>query len=121
VQNCEAVQVAGAPLEEQAAYFGARFMGTFAGYIEEADFLKLRELAVTYNVPERFTSMVGAGALSLTVAGRNLATWTKYSGFDPEVNSLGYTGTAAGGDFYQQDFLTIPPVRQWSARLNFTF
>jgi hypothetical protein len=81
----------------------------------------LRELAVTYNVPERYTSMVGAGALSLTVAGRNLATWTKYSGFDPEVNSLGYAGTAAGGDFYQQDFLTIPPVRQWSARLNFTF
>ena len=121
VQNCEAVQVDGAPLSEQAAYFGARFMGTFAGYIEEADFIKLRELAVTYTVPERYTQRIGAGSLSLTVAGRNLATWTKYSGFDPEVNSLGYAGTAAGGDFYQQDFLTIPPVRQWTARFNFTF
>ncbi|HEX6135283.1 MAG TPA: SusC/RagA family TonB-linked outer membrane protein [Longimicrobiales bacterium] len=122
VQNCEAVQVEGAPLEEQAAYFGARYMGTFAGYIEEADYLKLRELAVSYTVPERFTSRLGAGTMSITLAGRNLAMWTKYSGFDPEVNSLGYAGTAAaGGDFYQQDFLTLPPVRQWSARLNFTF
>lgn len=120
VQNCEDVQVAGAPLDAQAAYFGA-LMGTFAGYVEEADFVKLRELAVTYTVPERLTERFGGGGLSVTLAGRNLATWTKYSGFDPEVNSLGYAGTAAGGDFYQQDFLTIPPVRQWSARFNFTF
>ena len=121
VQNCEDVQVDGAPLDAQAAYFGSRFLGTFAGYIENADFIKLRELAVTYTVPQRYSERIGAGSLSLTVAGRNLATWTKYSGFDPEVNSLGYAGTAAGGDFYQQDFLTIPPVRQWSARFNFTF
>jgi hypothetical protein len=121
VQNCEAVQVDGAPLAEQAAYYGARYMSTFAGYIEEADFLKLRELAATYTVPERFTQRFSNGSMSITLAGRNLATWTKYSGFDPEVNSLGYTATAAGGDFYQQDFLTIPPVRQWSARFNFTF
>ncbi|HSJ10404.1 MAG TPA: TonB-dependent receptor, partial [Longimicrobiales bacterium] len=122
VQNCEAVHVDGATLDEQAAYFGARFMGTFAGYVEPADFLKLRELSATYRVPQRLTERFGAGALAVTLAGRNLATWSKYSGFDPEVNSLGYAGAgAAGGDFYQQDFLTLPPVRQWTARFTFTF
>jgi TonB-linked SusC/RagA family outer membrane protein len=122
VQNCEDVHVDGAPLDQQAAYFGARFMGSFAGYIEPADFVKLRELSLSYTVPQRFTQSVMGGSLSLTVAGRNLAMWTKYDGFDPEVNSLGYAGAgAAGGDFYQQDFLTLPPVRQWSARFNITF
>jgi TonB-dependent starch-binding outer membrane protein SusC len=122
VQNCADVQIDGAPLDQQAAYFGARFMGTFAGYIEPADFLKLRELALTYTFPQTLTRRLTAGGMSVTVAGRNLAMWTKYDGFDPEVNSLGYAGAgAAGGDFYQQDFLTLPPVRQWSARFNFTF
>lgn len=122
VQNCEDVHVEGAPLDQQAAYFGARFMGSFAGYIEPADYVKLRELSLSYTLPQSLTRRVTAGEMSLTVAGRNLAMWTKYDGFDPEVNSLGYAGAgAAGGDFYQQDFLTLPPVRQWSARFNFTF
>jgi len=122
VQNCEDVQAAGAPLDRQAAYFAGRFLGSMAGYIEDADFVKLRELALTWRVPPTLVRQLRADGLSLTVAARNLATWTRYSGFDPEVNSLGYTGTAAaGGDFYQQDFLTLPPVRQWSLRANFTF
>jgi TonB-dependent starch-binding outer membrane protein SusC len=122
VQNCEDVQVDGASLDQQAAYYGARFMGTFAGYIEPADFIKLRELSLTYTFPQTLTRRLTAGAMSMTIAGRNLAMWTKYDGFDPEVNSLGYAGAgAAGGDFYQQDFLTLPPVRQWSARFNFSF
>ncbi len=122
VQNCEAVHVAGASLEEQAAYYGARFLDSFAGYIEPADFVKLRELALTWQVPQRYVQRINAAGLSVTLAGRNLATWTKYTGFDPEVNSLGYAGSgAAGGDFYTQDFLTLPPMRQWSARVNVTF
>jgi hypothetical protein len=112
VQNCEEVQVAGAPLDRQAAYFGGRFMGSMAGYIQDADFVKLRELALTWELPPALTRRLRADGLSLTLAGRNLATWTKYSGFDPELNSLGYTGTAAaGGDINQQDF-QAPPARR---------
>ena len=47
-------------------------------------------------------------------------------GFEPvrlqRAGKGGYAGAgAAGGDFYQQDFLTLPPVRQWTARFTFTF
>ena len=42
--------------------------------------------------------------LSLTVAGRNLWTSSDYSGFDPEVNSLPYSGS---GNYATQDFLTM--------------
>ncbi len=54
--------------------------------------------------------------LSLTLAGRNLATWTDYPGLDPE--------TVEGGgsvNFSQSEFNTQPPVRHLMIRLNYTF
>jgi hypothetical protein len=53
--------------------------------------------------------------MSFTVAGRNLFTSTNYSGFDPEVNQN------AQANFTTTDFLTQPPVKFFSARLNVTF
>lgn len=122
-QNCVDAQDRNAPLEDQAAYVAAAYLGSVAGYIEDADFVKLRELAFTFTAPQQWATRLGTNGLSLTVAGRNLATWTKYTGFDPEVNSLQYAagGAAGGGDFHTQDFLTIPPVRYWTARVDLRF
>ena len=57
----------------------------------------------------------GLQNLEFTIAGRNLKTWTDYKGFDPELNSV------AGASFSTSDFLTLPPTRTWTARLNVTF
>jgi len=51
----------------------------------------------------------------LTLAGRNLHTWTNYTGFDPEVNST------PSGNFATSDFLTEPPLRIYTARLTLQF
>ena len=40
-------------------------------------------------LPQRFAARAGAASAVLTLAGRNLHTWTKYSGLDPEVNAGG--------------------------------
>jgi hypothetical protein len=61
--------------------------------------------------------------IELTLSGRNLYTWTDYSGYDPEVNLFaqntpGLTGTVADRGF---DFATIPIPRTWSATLRFTY
>ena len=90
-------------------------MGTQAGYIEDASYTKLREVAVTLTAPQNVASRIGAGSASLTLAGRNLHTWTKYTGLDPEVNAL------AQGNFATADFLTQPNIRSFTARLNLTF
>ncbi len=103
------------PLERQAEAVASVFLGSPQGYIEDADFLKLRELAVTYYFPASVAGRFGASGMSLTVAGRNLATWTGYSGFDPEVNGQGQA------NFSTRDFLTQPPVRFFTARVNVTF
>jgi hypothetical protein len=57
-----------------------------------------------------------AGRATLTFTGRNLATWTDYTGVDPEVNDSG-----AGSNFGTRDFLTQPPVRTFTARLTINF
>jgi TonB-dependent starch-binding outer membrane protein SusC len=102
------------PLADQAAAV-AIALGTDAGYIENAAFTKLRQLSFTLLGPDAMAHRVGLQTLSLTIAGSNLKTWTKYKGFDPEVNSV------AGANFSTSDFLTLPPSRTWTARINVTF
>jgi TonB-dependent starch-binding outer membrane protein SusC len=102
------------PLADQAAAL-AIALGTDAGYIENADFTKLRELAFTLIAPDRIAQRFGVQNLDFTIAGRNLKTWTDYKGFDPEVNAT------AGNNFVTQEFLTLPPSRTWTARINVTF
>jgi TonB-linked SusC/RagA family outer membrane protein len=106
-----------------AAYLG-RWWGdpdtgrtTNDGYVEPADFYKWREVSVTLSTPnawaQRFDRLSG---LRLTVAGRNLATWTDYTGIDPEVVSPG-----ASANFSAYEFNTQPPVRYLMLRLDYTF
>ncbi len=103
-----------ASLQDQAANIAINF-GTDALYVEDATFTKLRELSFTLIAPESLRRMVGGRAMELSIAGRNLHTWTKYKGFDPETNS------EPGGNFSTSDFLTLPPTRSWTARVNINF
>ena len=88
---------------------------TYAGYFENATFTKLREVAVTLTLPDRFASQLHAGSANLTFAGRNLHTWTNYTGLDPESNA------GAQSNFTTAEFLTAPQVRYFTARLALSF
>ena len=89
--------------------------GFEGGYVEDASFTKLREVALSLTLPKQFAARAGAGSAVLTLAGRNLHTWTKYSGLDPELNA------AAQSNFSTADFLTAPQVRYFTARLALSF
>ncbi|MGK2962622.1 MAG: SusC/RagA family TonB-linked outer membrane protein [Gemmatimonadaceae bacterium] len=116
VGQCGALSNPDASLESQAAFIGARFMGaTPFGYMEDATFVKWRELAVRFAVPESASSRLGVlrGA-GVSLAGRNLRTWTDYTGLDPEINESG-----GGSNFTQGEFNTQPPVRTYTLRFDF--
>jgi TonB-linked SusC/RagA family outer membrane protein len=113
--NCRASYDKTTPLADQAADIAAAGLGSDAGYVENASFTKLRELSVTFIASDKIASAFHTRGLNLTIAGRNLHTWTNYKGFDPEVNS------SAGANFATSDFLTIPPSRTWTARINVNF
>lgn len=116
--QCSALSNPNATLEEQAAYIGAQFIGaTPFGYIEDASFIKWRELSLRLGVPEvwvsRLPTLKGA---AVSLSGRNLKTWTDYTGLDPEINEGG-----GGSNFGQGEFNTQPPVRVINLRFDFNF
>ena len=64
--------------------------GTDAGvYIEDASFLKLREIELHYDLPQDFVTQLGPMKTArLSLAARNLFTITDYTGLDPEVSNF---------------------------------
>ncbi|MGE5749523.1 MAG: hypothetical protein ACM31F_06155, partial [Gemmatimonas sp.] len=113
--QCSALANPNATLAEQAAFIGARFISaTPYGYIEDASFVKWREFSIRAGIPDALTARASAlkGA-SITLSGRNLKTWTNYTGLDPEINEAG------GSNFTQGEFNTQPPVRLWTLRFDF--
>ena len=111
-QTCRGLQDATAPLHEQARAM-ATLLGTEAGFVEDADFVKFRELSVTLNAPQQWADRMRIGSVSLTLAGRNLKTWTDYTGYDPEANE-----NAAFTNFSTDEFNTQPQVRYFTARVT---
>ena len=89
--------------------------GVTTPFITPADFIKLREISVTYSLPTSFAGRVGAKGLSVSVSGRNLGIWTRYSGADPELN---FSGDAT---FSRSDYMSVPMIRRFLASVNVTF
>ena len=57
--------------------------------LEDASFLRLKNLQIGYNLPKKWLGWSGnvLKGVKFTFTGRNLLTFTKYSGIDPEINS----------------------------------
>jgi hypothetical protein len=105
-----------ATLWEQARTVAVRETpSTVAGFFEEGDFIRFRELSLTATAPEEWVGRFLRGrSATLTLAARNLGImWTKYSGVDPEA--FGTTGDAPSS------FQAFAPPTYYSLRLNFGF
>ena len=103
------------PPARQAAIIALAYEGTWAGFVQEASFVKLRELALTFAIPAAIAGRLGAKGLTLTLAGRDLATWTEYEGMDPEMSFQGASSYGAG------EFFTLPPNRTVMVRMEAAF
>lgn len=92
--------------------------GSIQPYIEDATFVKVRELALTYDLPLRLTQSFGVAARSVRVGvtGRNLFMWTKYSGVDPEVANFGSTAVRNN-----LDIGPYPPSRSFLFNISVGF
>jgi TonB-linked SusC/RagA family outer membrane protein len=84
-------------------------------YIQDGTFVRLRELSLSYTIPGQWARAFRATTATVTLAGQNLALWTKYQGYDPEVVSN------AVALYNRDDFFTQPPVRRYVLRVNLTF
>ncbi|HEX5520920.1 MAG TPA: SusC/RagA family TonB-linked outer membrane protein [Longimicrobiaceae bacterium] len=85
--------------------------------VEDASFVKLRELSASYHVGK----LSGFGDWTVSVVGRNLKTWSDYSGFDPEVGIASSGGASGSGLLNAIDAFTFPQLRTVSFVLSTTF
>jgi TonB-linked SusC/RagA family outer membrane protein len=80
---------------------GSSFSGPDIVSIEDGGFVKLREISVGYTIDRPWVSrLLGFSSIDLRVAGRNLHTWTKYTGIDPETSLLGSITPVHGLDYF---------------------
>jgi TonB-linked SusC/RagA family outer membrane protein len=84
-------------------------------YINPSGYTKFRELSFSYTLPTITNRWATFDRATITVAGRNLHTWTDYPGLEPEAFFL---GGARGGNFGQFEQTTNPQLRQWIVGLN---
>jgi TonB-linked SusC/RagA family outer membrane protein len=82
-------------------------MGTTSGarlfssrFIEDGSFVRFGELTLGYRVPPKYAQAAKFNNARLFVSGRNLKTWTKYSGYNPDVNSTASSNVVMGVDYY---------------------
>ena len=86
--------------------------------IEDGSFLRLSDLTLSYSLGNKALSKLKIRGLKIFLAAKNLFVVTKYSGFDPEVN----TKQGNLGDFMPSlDFGSYPRARTFSLGLNFSF
>lgn len=93
--------------------------GVSEGSVLDATVLRLREVALVYDIPKSFLKKSPFGSASISISGRNLwynaPNFPKYINFDPEVSSLG-VGNSQG-----YDNLVVPTTRRFGANLRFSF
>jgi hypothetical protein len=96
---------AGVPTTLDQNYFrnvvACPFTGLSENCMEDAGFVKLREISVGYTLDFPWVQRaLGFSSIDLRVAGRNLKTWTDYTGYDPETNLGGAIQATRGIDYF---------------------
>ncbi len=86
-------------------------------YLEDGDYLRLKNVTLGYNVPSSVLEKANLRSLRIYMTGINLATFTNYSGWDPEVNTDYRSSNINQGN----DFYSAPQAKTLTFGLNVGF
>ena len=84
--------------------------------VEDGSFLRLNTLTLGYTLPKSLVNKARIESLRLYVTGYNVAIWTNYSGYDPEVSTVRRTNLSPG-----VDYSAYPKSRQLVFGVNLNF
>lgn len=108
---CQAIYDPSTSFRDQAEAVLAFGIGMPA---EDASYTKLREVAIHFETPASWARAVGTTRLGMSLAARNVATWTDYRGLDPETTSQYWIPVVA------TDNAAEPLPRRYSLRITAT-
>lgn len=83
-------------------------------YVYDGSFCRLKNMQLGYTIPRNLTRKIGVQKFRAFVAVENLATWTKYHGYDPEISSGSEKSSGV-------DFGVYPQARTWTIGFNIEF
>jgi hypothetical protein len=115
LQNCQWLNDPSSSLDHQArAVISPRAFGSF---VFPSNNIRLREISLSYDMPASWARAIRASNASVTLTGRNIALFTDYPGYDPEIQ------TAAGllGDAVPYNFVQQGQNRTFVLRINLGF
>ncbi|BAH39360.1 putative outer membrane protein [Gemmatimonas aurantiaca T-27] len=101
-------------LQEQA-YAYATADAIYTGQMENGDFIRWRELSVSYEMPTAWANKLRTTRWNIVLTGRNLGVMTDYKGVDPEASAA--NSDQRGGE----EYFSTPPLRILMLRMNFSF
>ena len=86
--------------------------------VEDGSFIRLNNLTLGYSLPTSIISRIGMTRLRVYATGSNLHIWTKYSGYDPEVNTI---RNPSRGITPGVDYSGFPRSRSYTFGLDISF
>jgi len=100
----------------QARYLGGNGTAESSRYLQDASYTRLKTITLGYTFPSSVVNKLKLSKLRVYATANNLLTFTKYTGWDPEVNTDYLGGVAAGNDFY-----SAPQPKTITVGLNLGF
>lgn len=97
----------------QARLYAGNGTQASSRFLDNADFIRLRNLTIGYSLPKTTISKMGMSNVRVYLTGVNVLTFTDYSGYDPEARR---DDAGIGEEFY-----SAPPARTIALGVNFNF
>lgn len=94
--------------------YGYNYLGSDR-FVEDASYIRLKTLSLSYNMPKELIQGLGISNLNIFVTGYDLFTWTKYAGQDPEVKMPSATNALV------KDEANTPVSRRFALGVNINF
>ncbi len=101
----------------QARLYGANGTGESSRYVSDGSYVRLKTVTLGYNVPSSIVTRMKLTKARIYASAQNLATFTDYKGWDPEVNSDTYASNVNQGI----DFYSAPQARTITFGINLGF
>jgi TonB-linked SusC/RagA family outer membrane protein len=106
----------------QARLYGGNGAGVSSRWVQDGSFLRVKTATLGYNLPKKLIQKAYLQSARIYVSGFNLFTFTKYTGYDPEVNTTYNNATNQSSNIsLGHDFYTPPQARTIQVGINLGF
>ncbi len=107
------------PILRDQKYYQDQYSQNAENFIEDATFVKLRYVTLSYNLPKTLLDKIGFDRMEVFATGRNLLMISDYSGVDPEIASFG--ASVSGSGAIGLDNLSTPNTKGFDLGVKINF